>query len=129
MRGGQGYVITRDILDSGHALAKIQAIIKAQSDTPDTHVPVNLQQPVLANTSGIITDIDNLQMAHIARLAGAPIDPGASVDLNRKLGEQVKQGEPLYTIHAEFAADFHFSCESAAKESGYQVEAAELTRE
>ena len=61
-------------------------------------------------------------MARIARLAGAPMDPGAGVDLHRKLGEQVKQGDPLYTIHAAFEADFRFACEAAAKESGYRVE-------
>ena len=129
VRGGQGYVIARDILDSGRALAKMQAIIKAQGDNPDTLLPGNLQQSVLANTSGMITDIDNLQMAHIARLAGAPMDPGAGVDLHRKLGEQVRKGEPLYTIHSEFSADFHFACESAVKEGGYRIEAAEPTRE
>ena len=92
-------------------------------------MPGNLQQPVLASASGTITDIDNLQMAHIARLAGAPMDPGAGVDLHRKLGEQVKQGEPLYTILAEFAADFRFACEAAAKESGYLIGASESARE
>ncbi len=129
VRGGQGYVIARDILDSGRALAKMEAIIKAQGVNPEMPVPGKLQQPVLANASGTITDIDNLQMAHIARLAGAPMDPGAGVDLHRKLGEQVKQGEPLYTIHAEFGADFRFACEAAAKENGYRTEAAGPARE
>jgi thymidine phosphorylase len=129
VRGGQGYVIARDILDSGRALAKMGAIIKAQGDNPERLVPGNLQQPVRASAAGTITAIDNLQMAHIARLAGAPMDPGAGVDLHRKLGEQVKKGEPLYTIHAEFAADFHFACEAAAEESGYRIDAAGPTGE
>jgi thymidine phosphorylase len=129
VRGGQGYVIARDILDSGRALAKMEAIIKAQGENPETSVPGSLQQPVLASASGTITNIDNLKMANIARLAGAPMDPGAGVDLHRKLGEQVKQGEPLYTIHAEFSADYHFACEAAAEESGYRIGAAEPIRE
>jgi thymidine phosphorylase len=129
VRGGQGYVIARDILDSGRALAKMEAIIKAQGENPATAVPGKLQQPVRASTSGMITAIDNLQMARIARLAGAPMDAGAGVDLHRKLDEQVKQGTPLYTIHAEFAADFHFACETAAEESGYRIEAAGPTGE
>ena len=128
VRGGQGYVIARDILDSGRALAKMETIIKAQGVNPETPVLGNLQHPVLASASGTITGIDNLQMAHIARLAGAPMDPGAGVDLHHKLGEQVKQAEPLYTIHAEFAADFRFACEAAAKESGYRIGTAEPTR-
>ncbi|MDX2456922.1 MAG: thymidine phosphorylase family protein [Gammaproteobacteria bacterium] len=129
VRGGQGYVIARDILDSGRALAKMEAIINAQGENPERPVPGNLQQPVRASATGTITAIDNLQMARIARLAGAPMDPGAGVDLHRKLGEPVKKGEPLYTIHAEFAADFHFACEAATEESGYRTGAAGPTRE
>jgi len=129
VRGGQGYVIARDILDSGRALAKMEAIIKAQGKNPETAVPGRLQQPVLAGATGTITGIDNMQMAHIARLAGAPMDPGAGVDLHLKLGEQVEQGEPLYIIHAEFAADFRFANEAAAAASGYRIEAAGPTGE
>ena len=129
VRGGQGYVIARDILYSGRALAKMEAIIQAQGDTPGTAAPGYLRKPVLAGSSGNITHIDNLQMAHIARLAGAPLDPGAGVDLHRKIGEPVSQGDPLYTIHAEFEADFRFSCEAAARDSGYRIGAAERSRE
>ena len=129
VRGGQGYVIARDILDSGRALSKMNAIIQAQGDNPETPVLGNLQQPVLASSSGTITDIDNLQMTRIARLAGAPMDQGSGVDLHHKLGDQVRQGEPLYTIHALFDADFRFACEAAEKQSGYRVVATESNRE
>ena len=124
VRGGQGYAIARDILDSGRALAKMQAIIRAQGIKPDTPEPGKLQKAVLAGASGTVTEIDNLQMARIARLAGAPMDPGAGVDLHRKLGEEVKQGDLLYTIHAAFDADFRFACEAAEMESGYRIETA-----
>ena len=50
--------------------------------------------------------IDNLQIARIARLAGAPLAKGAGVDLFRKQGDAVRQGEALYAIHAEFPADY-----------------------
>ena len=128
VRGGQGYVIARDILDSGRALAKMQAIIKAQGDKRERRQPGNLQQPVRATASGTITAIDNLQMARIARLAGAPMAPGAGVDLHCKLGDPVNRGTPLYTLHAEFAADFNFACEAASAESGYRIGAAEPAR-
>lgn len=124
VRGGQGYVIARDILESGRALAKMEAIIKAQGGNPVKLDPGQLQRPVPAESDGIVTAIDNLQMARIARLAGAPMDQGAGVDLHRKLGEKVRQGDALYTVHAEFPADFRFACEAIAKESGYQVGAA-----
>ena len=128
VRGGQGYVIARDILGSGRALAKMEAIIKAQGGNPTQLNPGRLQQPVPAESDGIVTAIDNLQMARIARLAGAPMDKGAGVDLHRKLGEEVQQGEALYTVHAEFPADFRFAREAVAKDSGYQVGSARADR-
>ena len=124
VHGGQGYVIARDILDSGRALAKMEALISAQGVNQEPPVPGKLQQQVLAGVSGTITDIDNLKVAHVARLAGAPMDPGAGVDLHRKLGDKVSKGDPLYTIHAEFPADFRFACEATERDSGYRIEPA-----
>jgi thymidine phosphorylase len=59
-------------------------------------------------------------MARIARLAGAPMDKGAGVDLYRKVGDSVAEGEPLYAIHAEFESDFAFACD-AAETTGYTL--------
>jgi hypothetical protein len=33
----------------------------------------------------------------------------------------VRRGEPLYAIHAEFAADFAFACELAGLNSGFAL--------
>ena len=87
IRGGQGYVMARDILDSGRALAKMQAIISAQGRNPDPPEVGRLRHEILADHSGCVTTIDNLELAHIARLAGAPMDKGAGVDLYKKLGD------------------------------------------
>ena len=121
VRGGQGYAIARDILDSGRALEKMQAIIEAQGRSDSTPRPGHLQHEVLAVRSGLVRSIDNLQMAHIARLAGAPLDKGAGVDLHKKMGDPVEAGEPLYTIHAEFPSDFQFAREAAHQASGYRI--------
>ena len=122
IRGGQGYAVARDILDSGRAMAKMQAIIEAQGRQPNPPQPGRLRHDVLAGRSGQVTAIDNLQLARIARLAGAPMDQGAGVDLHRKVGDPVKADEPIYSIYAEFPADFHFSRESAQQDSGYTLE-------
>jgi thymidine phosphorylase len=121
MRGGQGYTIARDILDSGRALAKMQAIIDAQGRNPNPPQIGRLRQDILAIHSGCVTAIDNLQLARIARLAGAPMDKGAGVDLYKKLGDPVVAGESIYSIYAEFSADFDFSRESAEKDSGVTI--------
>jgi len=124
VRGGDGFAIARDILDSGRALAKMNAIIAAQgSKSFDYNNPSLglLTFEVHAARAGVVTDIDNLQVARIARLAGAPKVTGAGIDLFRKLGEAVAQGEPLYRVHASFQSDLGFARQACAKSNGYTV--------
>jgi thymidine phosphorylase len=121
VRGGQGYTLARDILESGRALDKMRAIIKAQGPREAASQPGRLCHTVKAEHSGSVAAIDNRQMARIARLAGAPMDKRAGVDLYRKVGDAVGAGEALYAIHAEFSADFDFACEAATHESGYTL--------
>jgi thymidine phosphorylase len=122
VRGGQGYAIARDILDSGRASAKMQAIIEAQGRNPGPRNVGRLRHDVVADRTGEVAAIDNLQLARIARLAGAPMDKAAGVDLHCKLGDAVKPGDPIYSIYAEFQADFQFSREAAESSSGFSVE-------
>jgi thymidine phosphorylase len=121
VRGGYGFGLARDILDSGRALEKMQAIIEAQGKQTQTFTLGRLTREITAPSDGYITAIDNYQMSKIARLAGAPMDKGAGVDLLKKLGDPVKQGEPLYRIYAEFPADFDFACNLADDKSGYII--------
>ncbi|MEE4163095.1 MAG: thymidine phosphorylase family protein [Woeseiaceae bacterium] len=120
VRGGKGYSLARDILDSGRALEKMRAIIDAQGAQQRVFEPGRLKQTIAAAHDGTVAAIDNLQMARIARLAGAPMDKGAGVDLYRKVGDSVAAGEPLYAIHAEFESDFAFACD-AAETTGYTL--------
>ncbi len=122
VRGGQGYFIARDILDSGRALAKMEAIVEAQGRNPHPPEPGRLVQEITAPRDGRVAAIDNLQMASIARLAGAPLDKGAGVDLVCKVGDPVRRGEVLYRIHADFPANFDFARDAAAQNDGYTLE-------
>ncbi len=121
VRGGQGYHLARDLLDSGRALEKMQTIITAQGANTQTIEPGKLQQEVRANRGGMITAIDNLTIATIARLAGAPMDKQAGIYLHKKVADVVKKGELLYTIYAEFLADFKFAIASSKESNGYQI--------
>lgn len=121
IRGGQGYAVARDILDSGRALAKMQAIIQAQGPSDMRVEPGRLRRVIRAERSGYVVAIDNLRMAQIARMAGAPMDKGAGVDLHHKLGERMKKDEPLYTICADFRSDFRFAVELAERDNGFTL--------
>jgi len=121
VRGGQGYDIARNILDSGRALAKMNQIIEAQGKQTQTFELGELTRDIPAAESGLVVEIDNLILARIARLAGAPMDKGAGVKLMKKLGDKVEAGEPLYRIYAQFPADFEFAIRYAQGHSGYRI--------
>jgi len=123
VRGGHGYNLARDILESGRALEKMRAIIEAQGPNPRAREVGHLCARIEADRAGVVASIDNLQMARIARLAGAPMDLGAGVDLYHKVGDTVSEGDALYAIHADFDADFAFAREAAADDSGFSISA------
>lgn len=121
IRGGAGYEVARDILDSGRALEKMNQIIAAQGKQ-ERHFSVgHLTRDIPASSSGTVVEIDNLILSRVARLAGAPMDKGAGVMLLKKLGDTVQAGDPLYRIHAEFPADFDFAVRLASQHSGYRI--------
>ena len=128
VRGGDGFAIARDILDSGRALSRMNAIIEAQgSRSFDPNAPRlgSLSFEVRAATAGVVAGIDNQQIARIARLAGPPKVPGAGLDLMRKLGQPVAAGELLYRVHAGFPADLEFARQASERACGFTIGSAE----
>jgi len=124
VRGGDGFHIARDILDSGRALARMRAIIEAQGGRGFNHQhpplgELNFDWP--ADEDGTVIGIDNLQVAQIARLAGAPKVKSAGVDLLRKLGDTVRRGDPLYRVHAAYPSDLEFARQACLRNSGYRI--------
>ncbi|HSH42106.1 MAG TPA: thymidine phosphorylase family protein [Arenicellales bacterium] len=121
VRGGRGFAIARDILESGRALAKMQAIIEAQGAQAEPAELGGLTQEVVAPRSGVVSAIDNYRMNRIASLAGAPMDKGAGVDLLKKIGDTVAAGEPVYRLHAQFQANFNFARAMIEKDTGFAI--------
>jgi thymidine phosphorylase len=121
VRGGQGYIIARDILESGRAFEKMQAIISAQGVQQETQSKAELEYAVTAEKSGYIYAIDNLIIAHIASLAGAPIDKSSGIDLIKKVGDKIQKGDTLFIIYACFKSDFEFSTQYANKNNAYVI--------
>ena len=124
VRGGEGFALARDILDSGRALAKLDAIIDAQGRRPfDWRRPAlgALVHEVTAVADGVVTAIDNLRLARIARLGGAPKAEGAGVDLCCKEGDAVSRGQPLYRVYATNPSELEFARHQAELDPGYAV--------
>jgi thymidine phosphorylase len=124
VRGGDGFAIARDILDSGRALKKMNDLIEAQGShhfDPNHPQLGRLSFEIRAHGAGVVSGIDNLQLARIARFAGAPKVKEAGVDLLRKLGDEVQDGDVLYRVHASYPADLEFARQACARASGYHI--------
>jgi thymidine phosphorylase len=76
---------------------------------------------VIAAGDGVVIGIDNLRLARIARLAGAPKANGAGVDLCCKQGDRVSRGQPLYRIHATNPSELEFARHQAELDHGYAL--------
>jgi thymidine phosphorylase len=122
LRGGGGHGRARDILESGQALAAMERIIDGQGRNPVRYEAGELRAEIAAPSSGVVTAIDCYRIGRVARLAGAPMDKGAGIDLLAKLGDRVERGQPLYRIHACFQSDFRFARDLAAEDNGYQLD-------
>ncbi|MGE3320180.1 MAG: thymidine phosphorylase family protein [Candidatus Berkiella sp.] len=105
---GKGLQMANEILDSGRALKKFEAICKAQGGmtlpgkAPYTHV-------VAAKSHGYVDYIDNRRLAKIAKLAGAPQAKTAGLYLQTALHARIEKGEPLFTIHAESKGELSYA--------------------
>jgi len=115
VRKGNGLKKAYEILDSGMAYKKMIEIIKAQggnSTDPDA-IPVGeFKHEVVASTSGVVDEIDNEAIAHIARVAGAPEDKQAGIYLHKHVGDTVKRGEILLSIYAHNKSKLAYAIDS-----------------
>ncbi|XKE46528.1 thymidine phosphorylase family protein [Halomonas organivorans] len=124
IRGGDGFGLARDILDAGRAFEKMQAIIQAQGARPfDPENPPLAPHvvEVTAHSEGVVTAIDNLKLARIARLAGAPRAIGAGVDMQVRIGDTVAPGQPLYRVYAAFPNELTFARQACERDSGIAI--------
>ena len=112
-RPGQGAATAAQVLDSGQAWSKFQRICEAQGGMrkPPT---APQQRPVLAGRAGRLHVIDNRKIARLAKLAGAPDDKAAGVDLAVAVGDPVELGQPLCTVHALSAGELAYAFDYAA---------------
>lgn len=103
----------KQVLENGQALEKFTAIIKAQGG--DINVINNYkllpqaqkQTPILAQTSGFITEMNTFELGNANVLLGGgrqkttdTIDTAVGIEMNVRIGDQVKTGQPLCILHS-----------------------------
>ena len=120
LKGGQGYAAARKILQSGRALEALNKIIHTQGKAPPPELG-RLTREIPAPGAGTVEKIDNRRIDAIAIMAGAGKFPGAGLDLLKKTGDRVEDGETLYRIHADDSDAFALASSSAEGNNGYEI--------
>lgn len=104
---GTGEKWAQYILTSGHALQKMKEIIKAQGGNPDITSeklkPGKFSFEVIAKKDGFVSRINSKNATIIAKILGAPARKASGIYLNRKIGEHIGAGLPLYTLYSDNA--------------------------
>ncbi len=107
LRGGQGYLVAKEILKTGKALEAMNQIIEAQGVKEPTQAG-HLTRDIIADTSGRVKKIDNSFINKISIIAGSGQYAGAGIDLFKKVGDGVSAGDILYRIYSCNQNDFAF---------------------
>jgi thymidine phosphorylase len=111
---GEGYARAEEFLDDGRAWTKFQAICEAQGGIKE--IPMApLTHDILAPIGGRVVWIDNRRLARIAKLAGAPNEPSAGVEMHVRLGDHVDGGATMFTVHAESEGELEYALEYARR--------------
>lgn len=100
VKAGEGRPLAARVLESGRAYEKFRSICLAQGafrEVPEA----KFKKVIESRRKGVLTKINNRKVANVAKLAGAPRDKTAGIDLHVKLGDKVEMGEALFTLHAD----------------------------
>ncbi len=107
-----GYRRAEALLDSGQAWQQFNRIVAAQGGLKA--IPcAELCHEEFAQVKGVISAIDNRQLARLAKLAGAPSTPEAGLRLHIRVGDRVSEGDPLFTLYSgtegerDYALDYY----------------------
>lgn len=112
---GKGLELAGEVLGSGRAWNKFQAICEAQGGMRTPPIAPYTHQ-LLATHKGEVVAVDNRKLAKAAKLAGAPDAPAAGISYLAPIGAQVEVGQPLLTIHAESQGQLEFARAYAEQE-------------
>ncbi|WP_028653916.1 thymidine phosphorylase [Nocardioides sp. J54] len=124
---GRDDVDPADKLADGSAMDVWRRMIAAQGGDPDAELPVAKERHVVAAPSdGVLTRLDALSVGVAAWRLGAgrerkedPVQAGAGVVWHARPGDEVRAGEPLFTLLTDTPERFDRAV--AALEGGYDV--------
>jgi len=102
---GDGNKWASYILSSGHALKKMQEIIRAQGG--DSAIISDKLKPgehvfaIKAKENAVVKEVNSSNVTIIAKILGAPLQKKSGLYLHKKAGEVIKSGDTVITLYSE----------------------------
>ncbi|MFW9951101.1 MAG: AMP phosphorylase [Candidatus Thorarchaeota archaeon] len=102
---GKGQALAKEILKTGKAYKKMQKIIEAQGGDPaispeDINLGPHIKE-LYATKEGHITEVNNAIINQIAKAAGCPFSKSAGVEIFKKQGARIKEGDLIFKIYSD----------------------------
>jgi len=102
---GNSFGWATEILRKGIAFKKFLEIIKAQGGNPkidsESFKPGKYFYSVKAKKAGVIKNLNSKNITSVAKILGAPIEKGAGIYLDKKIGEKANANEKIYTLYSQ----------------------------
>jgi thymidine phosphorylase len=125
---GRSDVDPADKLADGSAMDVWRSMISAQGGDPDASLPEARESHVVnAPSSGVLTRLDALAVGMAAWRLGAgrarkedPVQAGAGVVWHARPGDEVTEGQPLFTLLTDDDSRFERALDSL--DGGYDIE-------
>jgi thymidine phosphorylase len=116
-----------EVLASGRAMDIWRAMIRAQGGDPDASLPSARETEVIsAEKDGVLTALDARAVGEAAWRLGAgraqqhhDVQAAAGVELHARLGEVVRAGQPILTLHTDTPERFPRARDALA--GGYRI--------
>jgi thymidine phosphorylase len=119
---GEGLAQASRLLDAGAAWRRFQAICEAQGALREPPT-APLRHDITAQRDGVVAAIDSRHLARGAKLAGAPRAAAAGIDLQVRLGDRVRAGQALFTLHAQAPGELAYASDYLAGHPAIEVAA------
>jgi putative thymidine phosphorylase len=118
---GEGEKMAEEILSSGKAYKKFIEIIKAQKGSIKHLKFGKFKKDILSKSDGKITEINNIKINLLARVAGCPMDKSSGLYIYHHVGDKLKKRDKIITLYAESKPRLQEALKYYNKEKPIQV--------
>ncbi|GAB6196023.1 thymidine phosphorylase family protein [Lysobacter xanthus] len=118
---GDGTRLARHALESGAAWTKFHAICEAQGGFREPQ-SAGYRVGLECGIAGRVVSIDNRCLARIAKLAGAPASAVAGLECATRIGDVVRAGQPLLTVHAQTRGELAYALDYARAHDVFAID-------